>query len=130
MPQLMDAADIIVTKAGPATITEAAIAGLPMVLMDAIPGQEDGNVTHVIDNNAGAWAPEPQQAADVVASWVREGHEGVKRRSENAHKVGRPEAVWEIAEEVMRWSEHGPIRNPERSLWKRTRNLVTLNVRS
>lgn len=36
MPQLMDAADIIVTKAGPATITEAAIAGLPMILMDAI----------------------------------------------------------------------------------------------
>jgi 1,2-diacylglycerol 3-beta-galactosyltransferase len=130
MPQLMDAADIIVTKAGPATITEAGIAGLPMVLMDAIPGQEDGNVTHVIDNEAGAWAPEPQQAADVVASWVREGREGVKRRSENAHKVGRPEAVWEIAEEVMRWSEHGMIRNPERSLWKRTRNLVSLNVKS
>jgi 1,2-diacylglycerol 3-beta-galactosyltransferase len=32
MPQLMDAADIIVTKAGPATITEAAIAGLPMLV--------------------------------------------------------------------------------------------------
>lgn len=121
MPQLMDAADIIVTKAGPATITEAAIAGLPMILMDAIPGQEDGNVTHVIDHDAGAWAPQPQKVAEVIDQWLDEGQEGLKKRSEHVASIARPSAVWDIADTVMEWAAHKPIKNPDRSLWKRTR---------
>lgn len=121
MPQLMDAADIIVTKAGPATITEAAIAGLPMILMDAIPGQEDGNVDYVVENNAGAWAPEPQQVAKYVRTWLDEGEEALRQKAQNAHSIARPRAVWDICDTVMKWANHDPIKNPER-LWKRTRN--------
>ncbi|MBL8121064.1 MAG: galactosyldiacylglycerol synthase, partial [Anaerolineae bacterium] len=55
MPVLMAAADILVTKAGPATISEACIAGLPQILYDAIPGQETGNVEFVVQNNAGVF---------------------------------------------------------------------------
>lgn len=126
MPQLMDAANIIVTKAGPATITEAAIAGLPMILMDAIPGQEDGNVTYVIENDAGAWAPEPEQVAEVVTTWLSEGKAGLQKRAENARRIARPEAVWDIADEVMKWSDYGLIKNPETMLWKRARRFVSL----
>jgi 1,2-diacylglycerol 3-beta-galactosyltransferase len=126
MPQLMDAADIIVTKAGPATICEAAIAGLPMILMDAIPGQEDGNVTHVIEHNAGAWAPNPQQVAKILKEWLSEGKEGLDRRSANARSIARPEAVWEIVDEVMKWAKHAPIKNQERGIWKRTRRFVSV----
>ena len=120
MPQLMDGADIIVTKAGPATITEAAIAVLPMILMDAIPGQEDGNVEYVIANNAGAWAPEPQQVASYVRTWLDEGEDALKQKAENAKRIARPNAVWDICDTVMKWANHTPIKNPER-LWKRTR---------
>jgi 1,2-diacylglycerol 3-beta-galactosyltransferase len=116
MPQLMDGADIIVTKAGPATITEAAIAGLPMILMDAIPGQETGNVTYVVENDAGAWAPEPQQVADVLQ----------EQKIKNAKSIARPEAVWDIADTVMEWAEHGAIKNPEHGIWKRTRRFVSM----
>lgn len=125
MPQLMDAADIIVTKAGPATITEAAIAELPMILMDAIPGQEDGNVTHVVENNAGAWAPEPQQVADILADWLSAADIPLAQRAENASRIARPDAVWDIVDEVMLWAEHGSIRNPERTIWDRTRDLMS-----
>jgi 1,2-diacylglycerol 3-beta-galactosyltransferase len=125
MPQLMDAADIIVTKAGPATITEAAIAGLPMILMDAIPGQETGNVTYVVQNDAGAWAPEPQQVAQVLQEWLQEGTTLLEQKIKNARSIARPEAVWDIADTVMEWAKHGSIKNPERSLWKRTRRFVS-----
>ena len=127
MSQLMDGADIIVTKAGPATITEAGIAGLPMILMDAIPGQEEGNVTYVIENNAGAWAPQPQQVAQTVRDWLSEGEAGLRQRSANAHRIARPNAVWDIADEVMRWAEYGIIQNPQRELWRRARDFVSLN---
>lgn len=126
MPQLMDAADIIVTKAGPATISEAAIAGLPMILMDAIPGQETGNVTHVIENDAGAWAPEPHQVAAVLKEWLGGGQELLQQKVKNAKSVARPEAVWDIADTVMEWAKHGPIKNPEKGIWRRTRRFVSM----
>jgi 1,2-diacylglycerol 3-beta-galactosyltransferase len=126
MPQLMDAADIIVTKAGPATLTEAAIAGLPMIISDAIPGQEDGNVEYVVQNNAGIFAPEPQKVADTVEKWVQEGAAGLERRSANARSIARPEAVWEIADSVMAWAHKGPQQNPDKSLWDVTRDFIKI----
>ncbi len=59
MPQLMCASDIIVTKAGPGTIGEALICGLPMVLNAFVPCQEEGNIPYVVDNQVrgeGPWA--------------------------------------------------------------------------
>ncbi len=100
MPVLMAASDILVSKAGPATISEACIAGLPVILYDAIPGQETGNVEFVVEHDAGVYAPSPTEAAEAVAKWLGEGPEGLKRHSENARKLGRPNAVWEIADEV------------------------------
>ena len=42
--------DVIVTKAGPGTISEALICGLPMVLNAYVPCQEEGNIPYVTDN--------------------------------------------------------------------------------
>lgn len=126
MPQLMDAADIIVTKAGPATITEAAIAGLPMILMDAIPGQEEGNVEYVIENDAGAWAPEPQQVANYIKTWLDEGEAALSEKARNANSIARPEAVWDICDTVMKWANHGMIDNPEHLLTRTRRRLVSM----
>jgi 1,2-diacylglycerol 3-beta-galactosyltransferase len=106
MPRLMAAADILVTKAGPATLTEAAIAGLPMIISDAIPGQEDGNVTYVVENNAGAYAPEPRQVAETVANWLHEGADALAQRAANARRIANPNAVWEIADEIWQWAHH------------------------
>jgi 1,2-diacylglycerol 3-beta-galactosyltransferase len=49
MPRLMAAADILVTKAGPATISEACIAGLPLILSDAI--RTGKQRQYVVQNN-------------------------------------------------------------------------------
>ncbi|WP_040583029.1 glycosyltransferase, partial [Sedimentibacter sp. B4] len=53
MPQFMAASDMLVTKAGPGTISEAFISGLPLVLYARLPGQEDGNVSYVEKLRAG-----------------------------------------------------------------------------
>jgi 1,2-diacylglycerol 3-beta-galactosyltransferase len=59
MPNFMCSADILLTKAGPGTISEGFISGLPMILYSRMPGQEDGNVSYVVNQGAGVWAPEP-----------------------------------------------------------------------
>ena len=92
----MRAADILVTKAGPNTISEAFISGLPIVLYTALPGQEEGNITHVVNNGAGLWAPQPQLAADAVENLVnnRDLRENLAAQS---LALARPYASSEIA---------------------------------
>lgn len=64
--QWLQAADVLVTKAGPTTIAEAAALQLPMVLWGAIPAQETPNVELVVGQGAGIWAPTPNATADAV----------------------------------------------------------------
>jgi processive 1,2-diacylglycerol beta-glucosyltransferase len=49
--ELMAASDIIITKAGGVTISELLASGLPAILWDIIPGQEEGNSDYLV--NAG-----------------------------------------------------------------------------
>jgi len=57
MHELMQAADLIVTKAGPGTVVEALNSHLPLILYSRLSGQEDGNVSFVTDHGAGIWQP-------------------------------------------------------------------------
>lgn len=50
MPEWMTACDMIVTKAGPGTIAESFICGLPVLLNGFVPCQEEGNVPFVVRN--------------------------------------------------------------------------------
>lgn len=49
MDEWMGAVDALVTKAGPGTIAEATIRGLPVMLSGYLPGQEEGNVPYVVN---------------------------------------------------------------------------------
>lgn len=104
MPRIMAASDVIITKAGPSTISEAAIAGLPMILSDRIPGQETGNVRLVIENDAGVYLPKPEKVAELIVEWLSEGSERLQERAANAKRIARPDAVWEIADAVWDWA--------------------------
>jgi 1,2-diacylglycerol 3-beta-galactosyltransferase len=64
IPELMRAADLLVTKAGPGTLAEANAAQLPVVVYDYVPGQERGNVEFVRHNGIGLVAI--RSTAEVV----------------------------------------------------------------
>ncbi len=112
MPRIMAASDIVVTKAGPSTISEAAIAGLPMIISDRIPGQETGNVKLVTENDAGVYLPKPESVADLIVEWLQEGPERLRKRAANAKRIARPDAVWEIADAVWDWANRPKFLRP------------------
>ncbi|MFQ6001849.1 MAG: glycosyltransferase [Anaerolineae bacterium] len=70
MAALMQAADCIITKAGPSTISEALICGLPLVITSAIPGQEEANVDYVVRGGAGIYAPTPEKAVAALREFI------------------------------------------------------------
>ena len=96
MPDFMRAADFLVTKAGPGTISEALIAGLPMVIYSRLPGQEDGNVTYVVSEGAGVWAPRSEQIVSALQNWIKNPEEGT-RVAEACRRLARPQAARQVA---------------------------------
>lgn len=101
MPDLMRAADLIVTKAGPSSVIEAINAGLPIVLSGALPGQEEGNVQFVVDNGAGRWAPGVDKVVNAVKELVGGGQEALARAAGNSRRLARPQAAFDIADTIM-----------------------------
>jgi processive 1,2-diacylglycerol beta-glucosyltransferase len=51
--QIMDASDILISKAGGLTSSEAMAKSLPMLIVDPIPGQESRNSDMIIEHGAG-----------------------------------------------------------------------------
>lgn len=100
IPDLMNAADMIVTKAGPGTISEAFIAGLPIVLYSRMPGQEEGNVDYVVDKGAGVWAPSPDQVVTTLRYWVNHPEVRLKVAS-TSKRLARPDASLNIAKRII-----------------------------
>ena len=96
MPLFMQAADILVTKAGPGTICEALNAGLPMALYSRLPGQEEGNIDYVCKNGAGVWAPRPEIIVAALRNWV-ENPALYAQAVEACHRMARPQAARQIA---------------------------------
>lgn len=100
MPDLMCAADVLITKAGPGTISEAFIAGLPIILYNRLPGQEEGNVLYVIGEGAGTWAPEPGMVVSVIKNWIKH-PDRLAETTEASRSLARPEAARQIARLLM-----------------------------
>ncbi|HWR65322.1 MAG TPA: glycosyltransferase [Bellilinea sp.] len=96
MPDFMRASDVLISKAGPGTISEAFIAGLPVILYSKMPGQEDGNVDFVVAEGAGVWAPQPHQAVATLRIWLDQ-PETRAAASANALRLARPDASRRIA---------------------------------
>jgi 1,2-diacylglycerol 3-beta-galactosyltransferase len=101
MPEWMAAADVLVTKAGPGTITEGLLSGLPLVLMGKVPGQEDGNVDFVVGGGAGAWEPRPARAAARLRDWLAPGNPALARMSAQARELAYPDAASDIAADIL-----------------------------
>lgn len=105
MDEFMRASDILVTKAGPGTIAEASICGLPCVLSSFLPGQEEGNVPYVVENGFGCYEGEPDGIAATIEQWfagTATATEGtmLEQMRDCALTAARPDATLDIARDI------------------------------
>lgn len=97
IPELMHAADVVVTKGGPQTIAEALVASRPVVLTQTLPGQEEGNGAFVEGRGVG-FGPGP--VPRIVANLGRLVNNPDERcwMTANARRHGKPLAARQMAE--------------------------------
>jgi 1,2-diacylglycerol 3-beta-galactosyltransferase len=114
MPTFMHAADLLVCKAGGLITTEALACGLPLMLIDVIPGQEEGNAQYVVEGGAGVVADDPLEALEFTFHWLQDGARTLRECAERAQKLGKPQAAHDIAQMALtaadisvKWREEG-----------------------
>ena len=72
MDLYMDAADLILTKAGGLSTTEALMKRLPMVYINAVPGCETRNLEFMVSHGYARTADTPEALTELVCSLLRE----------------------------------------------------------
>ena len=101
MPHLLCTSDVLIGKAGGATVQETIAAGCPMIINHVVSGQEEGNASLIAETNSGVIASTP---AEVVAQVQRAFANDARQWREwaaNIRKMSRPRASLDIAEFVM-----------------------------
>ena len=68
VPQLMSISDLVVTKPGGLTTTESLASGLPIVVINPIPGQEEENAEFLESKGTGIWLRKDDSSREVLKS--------------------------------------------------------------
>lgn len=102
MAEMLRATDFVICKAGGLIVTEALACGLPLILYEALPGQEVGNVRYVVDSGAGVWSPGPIGVLTIAYAWLSGDQSELRKCAAAAQQVGKPRAASDIAERILR----------------------------
>jgi UDP-N-acetylglucosamine:LPS N-acetylglucosamine transferase len=98
MGTFMRATDCILGKAGGLTVSEALACGLPLILVDVIPGQETGNAECVVSGDAGVLARDPIEVLETMCHWLEKDRSLYCQQAENARRLGHPRAAYDVAD--------------------------------
>lgn len=123
MPSLMRASDLIICKAGGLIVTESLACGLPMILIEAIPGQETGNAEYVTTFEAGLVAESPMEILEALCHLFENNGKLLKRYAENSSKLGQDRSAFHVAD--ILWNAV-PKRSENRS--KSRKNGIAANL--
>lgn len=66
VPELMSISNIVISKPGGLTTTESISCGLPLIVIDPIPGQEEENANFLEDNNVAIWIKKGDNIENVL----------------------------------------------------------------
>ncbi len=125
IPEMMHAADAIICKAGGLIVTESLACGLPILLVDALPGQETGNAQVVLEGGAGDLVVNPLEALQALSHWMINDRAILRSRAENSRRLGKPYAARDIAGIVWQGALKGPVDRRKQRISGRT-NLLEL----
>jgi len=101
MDELMDAADIIVGKAGGSTVSEALAKGKPLFILSPVPGQETLNTEVLTKRGAAFEVKDNADLPQMIQSYLKDSNQKNKVQ-EAVDAMARPEAAHDVVGLIMK----------------------------
>ena len=98
--ELMSVSDLIITKPGGITTSEALSKKLPMLIIKPIPGQEANNTAYLTEQKAAINIDEPKEINLVIEN-LFSAPDKLKRISESCGRIAKPSAGIDIARFIL-----------------------------
>ena len=101
LPRMLQESQLLIGKAGGATVQETTAAGCPMIINHVVAGQEEGNARLIVETNSGVIALSPKKVAAQVQRAFADDAKQWRDWAGNISKLSRPRAALDIAEFLL-----------------------------
>lgn len=104
---MMKQTDLLITKPGGLTCSEALAVHLPMVLLNPLPGQEEGNAMYLHQQGSASWVQEKGDFVGTVNNLLFAKPEWLKEMKDKCAEISPRYAGMEIAKKLSFIARHG-----------------------
>src|SRR5205085_1631266 len=108
MDELMAASDLLLGKPGGLTTSEALARGLVLVIVNPIPGQEERNSDHLLEEGAGIRANNLPALAYKIDRLLDDGARLAAMQA-NVRRLARPRAAYEIVNRLLALRDNATV---------------------
>lgn len=100
VPELMSISDLVVTKPGGLTITESLSSGLPIVVINPIPGQEVENAEFLEKKGVAIWIKKNDNPDQIISSLLKD-KEKLKQMRINSKLMAKKHSTENICKIIL-----------------------------
>lgn len=101
VPELMSISDLVVTKPGGMTTTESLASGLPMIIINPIPGQEEENAEFLQNKNVGIWIKKEDDVSKILYD-LFSNPDKLNEMRNNTRLLGHPNSTKDICDILLK----------------------------
>lgn len=101
VPELMSISSLVVTKPGGLTTSESLVSGLPILIINPIPGQEEENAEFLENHNVAVWIKNNENPNKVIHQLFKDPKK-LEEMKENAKKLAKKNSTKDICTEIMK----------------------------
>jgi len=102
VPDLIKSSDLVITKAGGATVQECIAAVKPMIITQIILGQEEGNADLIETHQLGYILENGKKGLESIPELITEIRKNHKKYTTAIKKQSRPKAAYDIAKFLVK----------------------------
>ncbi len=97
VPELMEISDVVITKPGGLTTTESLASGLPLIMINPIPGQEEENAEYLEKSGVGIWLKKEDNIEEKLKEILADQNK-LDDMKNNAKKLGKVTSTKDICD--------------------------------
>lgn len=100
VPELMSISTIVVTKPGGLTTSESLASGLPMLVINPIPGQEEENAEYLVSHGVAVWIKKDDDPNEVIQKLFNDPSK-LNEMREKTKSLAKKNSTKDICEIIM-----------------------------